>query len=193
MNEQFVLQHGNNYQYNFEYLYQDNINTVFDNWESFLNLYYWKNQHGENMSQKKLLCVQNLWMNRKTLIQLRIELQNNNQFNWDLFEGVFQPSHSSTIWKILLLHLIKPDYFPIFDQHVYRSFFFLNNNIIQELPSKKNLRWIIYKKQYLPWFIQSKNELNFNRTIEDENYFSTKKIDQSLFVYGKILKNQNNQ
>lgn len=38
------------------------------------------------------------------------------------------------IWKIFTLHILNPDKYPIFDQHVYRAMVYLKTGVIKEIP-----------------------------------------------------------
>lgn len=80
------------------------------------------------------------------------------------------------IWKMFLLHVIQPDSYPIFDQHVYRAYLFIAKNQRAEIPDNKH-KQDVYFKEYAPFF----NEL-VSKGV------SRKKLDEALWAFGKFLK-----
>ena len=75
-----------------------------------------------------------------------------------------------------LLHIIDPDKFPIFYQHVYRAYNFLVNRSIKEISDSNKAKLICYD-QYSKFFNKLKSESNDPR-----------KIDKALWAFGKFLK-----
>lgn len=100
-------------------------------------------------------------------------------FNPDEFNLTF---NGSTIWKVFLLHIIDHIKFPIFDQHVYRAYYFLERGNLDgfiELEKISNSQKMkIYKDEYMPFFKDFNNVLLENR-----------KSDKALWAFGKFLKN----
>lgn len=173
----FVERWSSIYFYGNEPKYQNHIATVLDEKESFLELFRWKNGTGDKISVNKQKTVEKFWERREVLVQLR------KDFDWDLFEKEFTPSSSSNIRKLFLLHLINPDHFPIFDQHVYRFYHFHKHGIVKEIPLNHSERYYCYKNDYLNWFNQ----------IKESYRLIPKKMDESFFSFGQFLKGINKQ
>ena len=87
----------------------------------------------------------------------------------------------SAVWKIFLLHLINPNTYPIYDQHIHRTFLFIHNenwsNISNDTITNKD-KEKFYFDRYLP-FIQARN-------IKD-----LKQLDEAFFAFGQFLNTRN--
>ncbi|MBN3582821.1 hypothetical protein JYB64_10535 [Algoriphagus aestuarii] len=160
------------YSYPLESKYRNNISKGLINKDSFIELFKWKNGTGNTISGKKLNTALDYWGKVEVLKELKVN------FDWSLFENEFEPQKSSTIWKLFLLHIMKPSEFPIFDQHVYRSFLFFKEGIIKEIPSNSRTKYLLFKHEYLGWFNKLKNQYNA----------SPKMMDESFFSFGQMLK-----
>jgi len=157
-----------------EYKYKDNIDRVFEDWEYFLELFRWKNGRGDKISKGKMKPIEGFYHNKK--IEILRNLKNN--FDWDIFEKEFEPTKSSTIWKIFLLHLINPEEFPIYDQHVFRFYKFVTTGKIEEIPNNNKEKYDSYKNGYKAWF----------NPLQKEYHLKSKKMDESFITYGQVLK-----
>lgn len=85
----------------------------------------------------------------------------------------------SFVWRIFLLHIIKPTEIPMYDQNVHRAYHFVfgkDYQSISELISDKQ-KEDFYFGEYYP-FISS---------IEG---FELRKIDRAFFAFGQFLRNQ---
>jgi len=133
-------------------------------------LFIWKN--GSKLSQKKEAVLSN--------IKAKLDVINNlkDSFLLDSFLKDFSFVNGA-IWKIYLLHIIKPNDFPIFDQHVYRAFIFLKQNRRNEIPNSNKQKEQIYFAEYAPFF----NALC-------KKGIPWKKLDEALWAYGKFLKTE---
>lgn len=171
--KEFVEKWSSLYKYGNEEKYHHNIDSVLESKHSFLELFKWKNGTGDTISKSKSVTIEEFWNKKDVLIELRFN------FSWDLFESEFQPSRTHNIWKLFLLHLVKPDYFPIYDQHVFRFFNFHKTGKIEEIPTNHKERYLGYKDDYLGWFNSIKKSYDLN----------PKKMDESFFSYGQCLKN----
>lgn len=169
--DDFVKKWSKFYSYSIENKYNNNISCVFDNYNSFLELFRWKNGTGDVISHNKMKVINGFYDKVSVLRSLQ------RDFSWELFEQEFEPTKSSTIWKIFLLHLICPIKFPIYDQHVHRFYSFLKNGIIEEIPTKRDLIYSNYK-EYKNWF-------NY---IQSKFKFEYRNMDMSFFIFGKFLK-----
>lgn len=148
--------------------YAQNINVNF-NKDTLFALFEWKN--GSKLSDRKKTSFEDKILSKLKIINL---LKASSDFKLDEFLGEFR--EVSVIWKIFLLHIIKPNQYPIFDQHVYRAFYFIKYSKTRELPGNNERKEEIYFNEYLPFFKQIKG----NNTI--------KKVDEALWSFGKFLK-----
>lgn len=83
------------------------------------------------------------------------------------------------IWTIFVLHCFYPEIYPLYDQHVYRAYRFMDSEG-KESPNLATNQWSEYAK-YKDFFKALLNELNIE-------YW---KLDRGLWAYGKHLKQFN--
>ncbi len=159
------------YSYKNEYKYDQFILTALDDKNSFVEMFKWKNGTGDVISKPKMKSVLGYWDKIDVLRNLK------SSFSWEVFEEEFQPQKSSSIWKLFLLHIMNPKEFPIFDQHVFRSYNFFTNGQIQDIPDSDNQKFQVFKSKYKDWF---------KELVDDK--VPPKKLDESLFCYGQMLK-----
>lgn len=169
--EEFVDKWSSHYEYKNEYLYGNHIEEGLENYESFLELFRWKNKI-LNISDKKMKVINYYWSKVEILKCLK------HEFNWELFENEFEPDKSSCIWKIFLLHITNPNDFPIFDVHVFRFHHFIKYGFMKEIPNNQKLKYDYYKNEYIGWF----------RELRNIHLLNPKKMDESFFKFGQILK-----
>lgn len=132
-------------------------------------LFTWKN--GMNLSGAKQRRVANdILPNYELFDQLR------QGFSLTVFQQHF--AGISAVWQIFLLHILQPNTFPIFDQHVYRAYRYLNTSQLAELPIGNAKRMSLYHDSYLPFFNQVALATDISRQT----------IDQALWAFGKFLK-----
>lgn len=137
-------------------------------------LFKWKN--GMELSAKKQKSVEDK-------ILSKINKINNFKKSQEVDIAAFQKEFSNltAVWKIFLLHCIKPKHYPIYDQHIHRSFSFIHKedfSIISNDTISNKEKEQFYFKRYLP-FIQA-------NTIED-----IKKLDEAFFAFGQFLNTRN--
>lgn len=149
--------------------YFKNINKIKFDKHTLLSLFEWKN--GSELSKGKMKSFEN-----KILTKLKIinSLKASSKFELNNFLVEFDAV--SAIWKIFLLHIIKPDKYPIFDQHVYRAFYYIKYSRIKELPNDDRKKENHYFREYLLFFKQIKKKV------------SAKRVDEALWSFGKFLK-----
>jgi hypothetical protein len=123
-------------------VYQSLISKPEFEYSDLLKLFQWKN--GMELSGKKSTAFE-----QHIASQLPLINQLKKNIDRDVFDDQFWPV--GAIWKIFLLHIIDPA-FPIFDQHVYRAFAYLQLAEKKELPYASDLRLKIYDEQFLPFF-----------------------------------------
>jgi hypothetical protein len=132
-------------------------------------LYKWKN--GRPLSQKKQQTL-------KTILG-KLEVVNGlkQEFDMEVFQQEF--SRIAAIWKIFLLHIISPTRHPIYDQHVYRAYYFLTHSKLKEIALYQPTKEKSYFSEYLPFF---------NGLISEG--INRKQLDEALWVFGKFLKTE---
>lgn len=79
------------------------------------------------------------------------------------------------IWKIFVLHILHPDKYPIFDQHVYRAMVYLKTGEIKEIPESNEEKQLKYINEYLSFY-------------NEHGYYEDRKLDKALFSFGQFLK-----
>lgn len=161
--EEFVAYWSQGYSYLLEELYLINIGAERTR-ESVLSLYKWKN--GKNLSQRKLQSIEENYF-------AQLEAPGLNT----IYEGIqrFNALNGGPIWDIFWLHINNPDLFPIFDQHTFRAYYFIEYGEIRELPEGRTQIRDIYFNYYIPFF----------------NEFAgvdQRMVDKALFTFGRFLK-----
>jgi hypothetical protein len=147
--------------------YTDNIGVPRFTHDNLHYLFRWKN--GMDLSAKKRTSFDKIAKDLNTINLLR------NEFDHSTFESVF--GFLSPIWKIFLRHIIDPGKNPIFDQHVYRSYRFIQHRDSLEIPGNKK-KEEVYHKKYVPFY----------QAIEKKcPRYSTKEIDEALWAFGRFL------
>lgn len=160
------------YDENKENLYINNINQKDDFTNTILlSLFEWKN--GLPLSKNKKESIE-----KKILIKIEIINDLKKKFDLEIFEKEFKKV--SLIWKVFLLHIINPDTYPIFDQHVLRAMRYIKSSKIEEITYNDTEKKKIYFNEYINFFNKIKLETSSNVT--------NKKIDEALWSFGKFLK-----
>lgn len=160
-----------------EHLYADRINKKQFSADDIIQLYVWKNQGV--LSGPKGKSVEN-----NIVAKLDVINQLKKDYNEETFQANFKDM--TAVWKIFLKHIISPNQFPIFDQHVYRAYSYLTTGEIKEIETDvKNVRSslrerakeTIYTEQYVP----------FARGLL-QNDIPLKVVDEALMSFGRFLK-----
>jgi len=158
------------YNYSKEHLYSDRISKSQFTRDDIENLFVWKNQI--RLSRKKEKSLK-----EKITDKLDIINKLKSKFCLNIFKSNFKKV--SAIWKIHLLHIIAPQNYPIFDQHVYRAFCFLKKKELKEIPDSNSIKERVYFGLYVKFF---------NSLAKSKDISYRKKIDESLWAFGKFLK-----
>lgn len=141
--------------------------------ENISKLYRWRNR--VNLSESKELTVQDKISARLDEIN---HLKGQKDIDIDQFFELFD--EVSAVWRLFLLHMIKPLRYPLYDQHIHRAYNYLHkmqyNCISNHLSDNAKIRF--YKKYYLP-FVQ--------QMMDEYPQLSIKQIDNALFVFGRLL------
>jgi hypothetical protein len=156
--EEFVSHWSQRYRIRGEENYTKNIGkplTIL----SRLELFEWKN--GSKIAAHKLCSIERNYPLR---------------YSGNLEERYLNNRKSGgAIWNIFYLHCLKPDDWPIFDQHTYRAMKFLLTGSIQEIGTNDKRKYEIYLQEYLPFLN------NFGK-------HDARKTDRALFAFGQYLK-----
>jgi len=139
-----------------------------------VKLYTWKN--AMNLAATKRKSLDTKIISKLAMIN---KLRNSKEIDIEVFLVDFK--NVSFVWKIFLLHIIKPNIYPIYDQHVHRCYLYIQNNDYSNIkPTMNDQKKInFYFNEYLP-FVQG---LKIN---------NLKKMDEAFFAFGQFL-NINNQ
>lgn len=168
----FVLDWSKIYNYGDDQKYTNNIKRGLVNDKSLTELFEWKNGTRDNIAEKKMFRVADFISKREAMKKLK------KNFKIEDFEQLIEPHKGSVIWKIFLLHIIQPEHYPIYDQHVYRSFRFFTTGVIQDISNRDKEKYDTYKTEYVDWF----NKLKVKYDL------SPRDMDKSFFMFGKTLK-----
>lgn len=141
--------------------------------EDLIDLYEWKN--GMKLSVSKLHSLE-----AKIFVELdRInQLKSQQNIDQDAFLEDFK--EVSVVWRLFLLHIIKPNEFPIYDQHIHRAYLYIHkqqfDHISNKMSDKRKLNF--YFEEYLPFVKASKTA-------------DLKKMDEAFFAFGQFLNTRN--
>lgn len=134
-------------------------------------LYQWKNDMGDKFTEKKERTVEYIIANLPAVQQLST--------TWD--DEVFRVTFKKigAVWQIFLMHIIQPDCFSIFDQHVYRASTHLKTGKGLELNEiNTTQRKIALYASYQ----------NFYNSIRLDSGCHFRDLDKALWAFGKYIK-----
>jgi len=161
------------YAYANEGLYKNNIAVEQFNLKNLTELFQWKN--GMILSGKKEKSLQEKVIGRIELIN---KYKRINNIDLDQFNGDF--SNMSAVWRIFLLHIICPNKFPIYDQHIHRTYNFINGiewkTVKNTMPNQQKMEF--YQNTYLQF-------------INEIKYPEIKALDEAFFAFGQFLNTRN--
>jgi hypothetical protein len=151
--------------------YDESINKKTFTDKDIQKLYEWKN--GMPLSEKKQKSL-----NEKIISKLSVINELKQNFDKEIFRKEFK--NISLVWKIFLLHIIEPQKFPIYDQHIHRAYQFICKKDWQSVSAQMNekAKCEFYFQTYLP-FVKSETK---KHGLEIRN------LDRGLFIFGKNLK-----
>lgn len=136
---------------------------------SLKNLWRWKMQvHFKNENSQRALML--MEKDKKTILNYR---KSNPSFNtlYNFSKKIFK---NGIVYSIFLMHICRPEEYPIFDQHVFRSFVFITKKEIVDKPEKIE-DYLKYRKFVL--FVHKKHKIDL------------RKIDKGLMAFGQFLVN----
>lgn len=138
-------------------------------------LFHWKNGMTLKGSGGKEKSLNEKILKRTEIINQYKKFQtiDLNQFN-DEFSDL------SAVWRIFLLHIIKPSIYPIYDQHIHRTYNYLHNldwqSVNNTIPNKTKLDF--YYNHYLPY-------------VQNLGVTDLKAMDEAFFAFGQFLNTRN--
>jgi hypothetical protein len=169
------------------------------NWSKFYNEgKYSDKEYEKSLNRKGLLRPQDIqflleWKNGKPLSKPKQAIANNvkrqiskmNEFRGlpkvtnrdfsELWSFVSSIINYGIVWKVFLVHISRPDEYPIVDQHVLRAWKFLTENRIIE-PDQTLENYSKYKDFFFSLAQQSQEGL--------------RSVDQALMTFGQFLNSQ---
>ncbi len=163
------------YRYPREDLYDNTIAKSQFAADDLQNLFTWKN--GMDLSEKK---QKSLDIKIKSKIGVINQMKLQADFELERFQSEF--SDLTAVWKIFLLHIIKPLQYPIYDQHINRAYNFVHELEYRHISASSltcKLKEEFYFNTYLG-FIGNQENINL------------KKLDEAFFAFGQFLATNNN-
>jgi len=162
------------YSYSNEAIYNKSIVKATLTNTDIQNLYMWKN--GMKLSVLKQKSLDTKIISKLSIINA---IKNDDNLDIEYFKNEFR--NISAVWKIFLLHIIRPNKYPIYDQHIHRAFLFIHNedwrNISNTSISNK-AKEAFYFERYLPFIVA-------------QNIKDLKKLDEAFFAFGQFLNTRN--
>ena len=151
--------------------YDECINKKTFTKDDIQKLYEWKN--GMILSEKKQKSL-----NEKIISKLSVINELKQNFDKEKFRKEFK--NVSLVWKIFLLHIIEPQKFPIYDQHIHRAYQFICEKDWQGIsPQMKDKdKEDFYFDVYQP----------FIETQVKTYGLKIREIDRGIFIFGGDLK-----
>jgi len=89
------------------------------------------------------------------------------------------PDNEHVIYRTFLFHIARPIEYPIWDQHVGRSFAVLTNQ-------NPCVNWAMYNT-YRTWFDGMKRDFGCDNAVSASNLRKVKRLDSALMAYGQFL------
>ncbi|MEJ8802826.1 hypothetical protein [Pontibacter sp. H249] len=163
------------YRYPLERLYNNTITKSQFDPDDIQSLFKWKN--GMDLSSRKQQSL-----DTKIKSQLKVINQMKLQAVLDVECFLAEFSGLTAVWKIFLLHIIKPLRYPIYDQHINRAYNFVHDLEYRHISASGmtcRTKEDFYFNTYLP-FIRNQGSINL------------KKLDEAFFALGRFLATSNN-
>jgi len=133
----------------------------------------WKN--GKPLSKPKQAIADNVKRQISKMNEFRRLPKVTNRDFEELWSFVSSIINYGIVWKAFLVHISRPDDYPIVDQHVFRAWKFLTENRIIE-PDQTLENYNEYKDFFFCLARQSKEGL--------------RSVDQALMTFGQFLNSQ---
>jgi len=178
----FVITWSKLYNYKNEHIYLKLINKDKKlNKNDLYELFCWKNGTGNKLSSNKLKSYNKKIASKILLIN---KLRGSDKVDIDFMKTEFRDV--SFVWRIFLFHIIKPSYFPIYDQNIHRAFNYIQQLTWENIETnlKSEIKEKFYFQEYLPLILK---EVELFYDDKDKQAY-IKKIDEALFALGRFLK-----
>lgn len=138
-------------------------------------LFYWKN--GKKLSKRKEIIVDKVIDKLKDINDFRLK----KEVDWNdykqFYTNVVLKCTQGIIWGPFIVHISRPIFFPIIDQHVVRAYYFISEGkIINNIPNSKKISQVY--REYTEFF----------NSLERKTEKSSRIIDKALWAFGKYLK-----
>lgn len=171
--EAFVEFWSQFYNYPNMHLYEC-VNNEFFTEQNIIDLYTWKN--GMPLSAPKLASVHEKVIEKLDIINDLKVADGNINLDWFFTEF----GNLRVVWRVFLLHCIKPNKYSIYDQHIHRTFQFIHDLPYTHIDVSiaEGIKLEFYRTQYLPF-------------VEQLNLENLKLMDDAYFVFGQFLKTRN--
>ena len=167
---EFISYWSRLYDYPLESLYNERIFKQKIEEEDLHQLFIWKN--GMKLSAGKQKSFEDKILSKLEIIN---ELKSKEIIDLEEFQRHF--NNLSAVWKIFLLHIIRPNKFPIYDQHINRAFNYIHGLDFQNISANSMTN-------------KSKEEFYFNtylEFIESLNDINLKALDEAFFAFGQFI------
>jgi hypothetical protein len=166
---EFISHWSTLYNYLDDGKYKQNIDVNEFKPSNLVELFHWKN--GMTLSGGKEKSLQEKILNRIVSIN---QYKKISSIDLDKFNADFKDV--SAVWRVFLLHTIKPKVYPIYDQHIHRTYNFIHNldwqSINNTISDKKKLDF--YYSIYLPY-------------VQLLGVTDLKALDEAFFAFGQFL------
>lgn len=172
--ETFIAFWSKLYSYSNEVVYRNIISKKEFAKNDVQELFVWKN--GMKLSDLKQKSLEQKILSKIPVIN---ELKLSNEVDLAFFKNEF--AELTTVWKIFLLHIIAPKKFPIYDQHIHRSFLFIHQEEYSEMSNtfiNNAEKERFYFERYLPF-------------IRENEIKDLKQLDEAFFAFGQFLNTRN--
>lgn len=179
---EFVTHWSNSYNYTPKHELKNNLyfnNICKDKFEenNLIELFTWKNGmplNRKSMETIHLISEQVDEINRLKQLDSE-ELLNHIHINISI---------SNENWKIYLLHILKPNDFPVLDLHTYRAYQYITLQLLKELKEESKTLMSFYTEDYIPFF--QKHAFSYNNGKHEK--IELWQIYKALHGFGEFLK-----
>ncbi len=139
--------------------------------QDLLKLFEWQSQSG--LGKIRLAAI-------KDKIYPHLDYINDMKFEDSLDMEVFNEKFSTVaaVSRIMILHIIKPEVYPLFDQNVHVAYNFIHGIEMahNDYPTTSVIRMKFYLRKLLPFIASVKGDIPM------------KKIDEALDTFGQLIK-----
>lgn len=156
-------------------VYEINLNRGKDLREGNIKpLLEWKN--GRPLSNRKQQIVRRTVEHLSDLNDFRRPAQVTSTQQQRFWEVVSKIVMSGVVWRVFLAHVARPDDYPILDQHVLRSFHYLEHGKLLRSIKPSLEDYLLY--------------VEFFRNLCQRNNTSQRQVDKALMAFGQFLNSQ---